>query len=86
MEKKLYVPIETKYESWYMDVSDLSLSELIELKNELRGSFDSISVIDGIIKEEYISSLWTDKLAYRDRKEYKRQRINKKIKIRRNRK
>ena len=78
MDKKLYIPIETKYESWYMDVSGLSLSELIELKNELRGSFDSVSVIDGIIKEEYISSLWNDKLAYRDRNEYKRQRINKK--------
>ena len=45
------VPIETHNKgTWFMDVSNLNLSELIKLRNELtKKSNISISVIDAII-------------------------------------
>lgn len=43
-----------KYERWYLDVSSLSLSELINLRGELIGSgVNSIRVLDGVIGSKY---------------------------------
>lgn len=48
------IPIETNNKGiWFMDISQLSLSELINLRNELsKKSTVSISSLDGIIHKE----------------------------------
>ena len=51
---KDFIPVEAKinnkYYVWYMDVSLLSLNELVNLKNELIGTrADSIVTLDAII-------------------------------------
>lgn len=56
--EKLYIPIVTNgKERWHMDISDLSLSQLIQLREELRIYNDSVSVIDGIIKECHLEKV-----------------------------
>ena len=52
-----FVPIkvwkEQDYDLWQVDISDLSLSELIELRNDLLGCHDiSVRVLDGILYQE----------------------------------
>ena len=42
------------YDLWQVDISNLSLSELIELRNDLSGCHDiSVRVLDGILYQEY---------------------------------
>ncbi len=53
---KDFIPVEAKingkYYIWYLDVSSLSLNELINLRNELIGSrADSIITLDAIIHD-----------------------------------
>ena len=53
---KDFIPVEAKinnkYYVWYLDVSSLSLNELVNLKNELIGSrADSIVILDAIIHD-----------------------------------
>ena len=58
---KDFVPVEViskkNKEIWYLDVSKLSLSDLLSLRKELVGTKeDGIRVIDGIIYGEKITS------------------------------
>ncbi len=53
MEKK-YIPVEViqdkKINVWYLDISNLSLSELTKLRNTLSSTQDySVRMLDGII-------------------------------------
>jgi len=55
--KNIYVPVDVvskrKNKTWYVDVSNLSLGELIELKKELLGTSSyGIRYIDKLIYEE----------------------------------
>lgn len=90
---KDFVPVEVTYkknkENWYLDVSKLSLGDLLNLRKELLGTNeDSIRVIDGIIYDDKI----TTKLEYvnvksqrhikKERKEQK-QKMRTKVKKRR---
>ncbi len=54
--KKGFIPVEAivgkKYRTWYMDVSNLTIKELVELKKELRESkIDSVASLDAIIHD-----------------------------------
>ena len=56
--KEQFVPIKVWKEQdcdlWHLDVSNLNLSELIELRNDLLGCHDiSVRVLDGILYQEY---------------------------------
>ena len=56
--KEDFVPIKVwkgqDYDLWQVDISNLSLSELIELRNDLSGCHDiSVRVLDGILYQEY---------------------------------
>ena len=58
---KDFIPVEVtsnnNNEKWYLDVSKLSLGELLNLRKELVGtSEDSIRVIDGIIYDDKITT------------------------------
>lgn len=53
----LYIPIKNGNECCFMDASNLSLSQLIELRDELIDCMDSVSVIDGIIKECHLERI-----------------------------
>ena len=47
-----FIPIEvSKGNNWYMDISNLSLSELIALKNELTGTI-GYAALDSVIYEK----------------------------------
>ena len=52
-----YIPVMVegrKEEKWYLDVSNLSLGELLELRKELLGtSENTIRVLDGLLKNEH---------------------------------
>ena len=53
---KDFIPVEAKindqYFIWYMDISTLSLNDLVNLKNELKGSkVDSIASLDAVIHQ-----------------------------------
>ena len=49
----IIVKVNNKDKTWYLDVSDLNLSELIDLKNELVGTKGrSIQYLDAIIHDE----------------------------------
>ena len=53
---KDFIPVEARANGkdtiWYMDISRLSLNELVNLKNELKGSkIESIVQLDAIIHE-----------------------------------
>ena len=53
---KDFIPVEAKvngkFTIWYMDVSTLSLNELVKLKNELKGSkVESVVSLDAIIHD-----------------------------------
>ena len=59
--KEQFVPIKVWKEQdcdlWHLDVSNLNLSELIELRNDLLGCHDiSVRVLDGILYQEYKNS------------------------------
>lgn len=47
------IPVKTKYDNiWFIDISNLTLSELIKLKNELVGKSNiSIRALDAIIHQ-----------------------------------
>lgn len=58
--EKLHIPIITNgKERWHMDISNLTLSQLIQLRDELNCCSDSISVsvIDGILKTCYLANV-----------------------------
>ena len=61
--KNTYIPIEAKKKekrkTWYLDVTNLGLEELITLKSELTGL--SISCLDAVIYERTISSAFIHK-------------------------
>lgn len=53
---KDFIPVEAKVNGkltiWHMDVSSLSLNELVKLKNELKGSkVESVVPLDAIIHD-----------------------------------
>lgn len=77
---KEFIPIEVKRkrkdETWFLDISNLSLSELIKLKNELIGISEiSIPQIDKIIYDEIGEKSNNIKVSYR---EYKKEEKNRK--------
>ena len=49
-----FIPVEgNENEIWYMDISNLTLTDLIQLKKELNGNIvNSISAIDAVIHDE----------------------------------
>ena len=49
-----FIPVEgNENEIWYMDISNLTLTDLIQLKKELNGNkVNSISAIDAVIHDE----------------------------------
>ena len=49
-----FIPVEgNENEIWYMDISNLTLTDLIQLKKELNGNkVNSISAIDAVIHNE----------------------------------
>lgn len=49
-----FIPVEgNENEIWYMDTSNLTLTDLIQLKKELNGNkVNSISAIDAVIHDE----------------------------------
>ena len=49
-----FIPVEgNENEIWYMDTSNLTLTDLIQLKKELNGNkVNSVSAIDAIIHDE----------------------------------
>ncbi len=54
--QKGFIPVEAivnnKHKTWHMDVSNLTIKELVDLKNELKGSkVDSIASLDAIIHD-----------------------------------
>ena len=74
--KEHFVPIkvwkEQDYDLWQVDISDLSLSELIELRNDLSGCHDvSVRVLDGILYQEYKNNGTYIQRCKKERKEEK---------------
>ncbi len=68
-----FIPVEALVhncmQSWYIDVSALSLNELIELRKELIGNkIDSVNTIDGIISKRIGYNLGDLKMSKRDAK------------------
>ena len=68
-----FIPVEAhvgdKIEGWYLDVSTLSLNELIDLRKVLMGNkIDSINTIDGIISKRIGYNLGDLKMSKRDAK------------------
>lgn len=57
MNIKGYIPVMVegrKEEKWYLDVSNLSLGELLELRKELLGtSENTMRVLDGLLYNKY---------------------------------
>lgn len=85
--KKEYIPVlvmqGNKQKIWYIDISNMNISQLLMLRKSLVGvSQKSISVIDGIIKRQ------TPNINYREKKvscrEYKK--VTKEEKMKRKRK
>ena len=63
--KRDFLPVKVyrgnkRTEIWYIDISGMSISKLLELRNDLLGSHDmSIRIIDGIIsKDSYKGSTY----------------------------
>ena len=80
-----FIPVmvwrKNKYETWHLDVSNLNLSELIELRNDLLGCHDiSVRVLDGILYQEYKNNDTYVQRCKKESKEEKRKIKRKQIK------
>lgn len=79
MKEKSYIPIkvykEKQYDTWYLDVSSLSLEELLHLREELLTT-GSASVVDRIMHQKVVTSTFTSTY---NTKYHKRNKKNKKI-------
>lgn len=76
---RIFIPVmvmtDKKMEVAYMDVSNLGLSELLELKEKLKGTIDrSIAAIDSVLYNNHLSDKAYTSLA----NNYNRTRIRKK--------
>ena len=88
MNIKGYVPVEVQGNRdylWYLSVLNLNLSELLELREELRwfgANSDSIRILDGYIRMKYNIYYDNDGFGYRReiKKETKIRKMNKKRK------
>ena len=87
---KEYIPVQvyvrTKNDTWYMDISNMGLGELIKLKNQLIGTKgdSGICTIDSIIYNEHCTSkFYYDNVKDNCRK-HKREAKKTKYKIRKN--
>lgn len=83
--KEQFVPIKVWKEQdcdlWHLDVSNLNLSELIELRNDLLGCHDiSVRVLDGILYQEYKNNDTYVQRCKKESKEEKRKIKRKQIK------
>ena len=83
--KEQYVPIKVWKEQdcdlWHLDVSNLNLSELIELRNDLLGCHDiSVRVLDGILYQEFKNNDTYVQRCKKESKEEKRKIYRKQIK------
>lgn len=83
---KDFVPVEVTHkkekEKWYLDVSKLSLSDLLNLRKELVGTNeDSIRVIDGIIYDDKITTK-VDHINVKSQRHLKKERKEQKQKMR----
>lgn len=89
MKEEGFVPVMVEKrknkEKWHIDVSKLSLSELLNLREELKIDEHSIRVIDGIINDK--NNIYVNNTHYYDRKgngylrEYKKYKKETKTKI-----
>lgn len=80
-----FIPVtvwrKNKYETWQLDISNLNLSELIELRNDLLGCHDiSVRVLDGILYQEYKNNDTYVQRCKKESKEEKRKIKRKQIK------
>ena len=62
-----------------MDVSNLTLSQLIDLRKELIAYADSVSVIDGVIREKHLEKLGYCPPEYYNKRESKKIRKRERI-------
>lgn len=89
MKNKGFVPVTVERkrntEKWHIDVSSLSLSELLNLREELKIDEHSIRVLDGIINDK--NNIYVNNTHYYDRegkgylREYKKYKKETKAKI-----
>ena len=81
--KNTYIPVEVnkkkKVKTWYLDVTNLGLEELISLKNELSGV--SVSCLDAVIYDRTCSSAFMHQM-HEERKHTGKRKIQKKIRRR----
>ena len=83
--EKTYIPIVTNgKERWHMDISNLSLSQLIQLRDELKIYNDSISVIDGILKTDYLLNAGYEHSNYHNKRDCKKIRKKEKMRLKKN--
>ena len=83
MNDKLMIPIMVKEgkveKTWYMDVSNLGLSELLSLRENLKGTIGtSIVAIDKLISTEYVSDYGYNKLQNTFKRNDRRKKTRKK--------
>ncbi len=68
---------------WQLDITDLKLSELLELRKKLTGTLDSsVKGIDAVIHRNYSYDYYKDDTTSTDRKEQKRRKKEEKHKVR----
>ena len=88
--KKGYLPImveREEKETWYLDISNLNLSELLQLRKELITENNTITVLDSIIQKK--NNVYVNNIHYYADKgngymrEYKKDKKNKKTKLKR---
>lgn len=81
--KNTYIPIEVnkqkKIKTWYLDVTNLGLEELISLKKELSGA--SVSCLEAVIYDKTCSSTFMHQM-HKERKQTGKRKIQKKIRRR----
>ena len=85
--KRNFIPIlvygEKGKEVWQLDITDLKLSELLELRKILTGTLDSsVKGIDAVIHRNYSYGYYKDDTISTDRKEQKRYKKEQKHKVR----
>lgn len=88
--KQKYLPIivkTNKKETWYLDISRLSLSELLKLRKEIYMEENTITVLDSIIQED--KNVYVNNIHYQTEegngyiREYKKEKKNNKTKLKR---